>query len=139
MFEAGSNLRARYYRLIPSDGYYTKDAIYVSSSFAERCQMSAQSLLAGFMPPLETLNPLPIRWQPIPVNSLPKERDNVMPFESYCRIELIQLISLGRAVFSSSPKRCRAPSTTTFLEKCSRTHRKICANSMKNMRNCMRI
>lgn len=77
MYDLGSNLRTRYYRLLPSDGYYTKDRIYVSSSYAERCIMSAQSFLAGFMPPLDSMNPLPIKWQPIPINSMPRDRDNV--------------------------------------------------------------
>lgn len=78
MYDSGTNLRARYYRLLPSDGYYSKNIVFVTSSYAERCIMSAQSFLAGFMPPLENFNPLPILWQPIPINSVPRDIDNVM-------------------------------------------------------------
>lgn len=83
MFDSGTHLRARYFRLIPSDGYYSKDVVYVTSSYAERAIMSAQSFMAGFMPPLETLNPLPFLWQPIPVQAIPRDRDNVMSDEIY--------------------------------------------------------
>ena len=75
MYNLGKNLRARYYRLIPSNGLYSKDDMYVLSSYAERCLMSAQSFLAGFMPPLQ--NSFPFAWQPIAVNSLARDRDTV--------------------------------------------------------------
>ena len=77
MYNLGKNLRSRYFRLLPSNGLYTKEKMYVLSSAAERCLMSTESLLAGFMPPLDTNNPLPVLWQPIPINSIPRDRDNV--------------------------------------------------------------
>lgn len=67
----------RYYRLLPPNGLYTQQQIRVLSSAAERCIMSANSLLAGFMPPLEHSNPLPMQWQPVPVNTIPRQEDTV--------------------------------------------------------------
>lgn len=57
--------------------------MFVASSYAERCIMSAQSLLAGFVPPLENRNVLPIPWQPIPVHVFPRDRDHVMSIYIY--------------------------------------------------------
>lgn len=76
-YNLGKNLRMRYYRLLPPNGLYTQQQIRVMSSAAERCIMSANSLLAGFMPPLEHTNLLPIQWQPVPVMSVPRHEDIV--------------------------------------------------------------
>lgn len=70
----------RYYRLLPPSSLYSTGDILVQSSAAERCIMSAQGVLAGFMPPLEQNNVLPIAWQPIPVNVLPRNEDIVRMF-----------------------------------------------------------
>lgn len=77
MYNLGKNLRPRYYRLLPPNGLYSKDNMYVESSYAERCIMSAQSFMAGFLPPLENTNPLPIPWQPAAINTIPRDRDTV--------------------------------------------------------------
>lgn len=77
MYNLGKNMNLRYYRLLPSNGFYSKEDISVQSSYAERCQMSAQSFLAGFMPPLENKNPLPVVWQPVPVNPILRDQDKV--------------------------------------------------------------
>lgn len=82
MYNLGTNLRLRYYRLLPSNGLYTKENMFVLSSAAERCLMSAQSFLAGFLPPLTNQNNLPIIWQPVAINSVPRDRDNVFIFKS---------------------------------------------------------
>ncbi|XP_067619641.1 lysosomal acid phosphatase isoform X2 [Eurosta solidaginis] len=55
-YNLGKNLRMRYYRLLPPNGVYTQQQVHVLSSAAERCIMSAQSVLAGFMPPLDHNN-----------------------------------------------------------------------------------
>lgn len=77
MYTLGQSLRKRYYRLLPSDGVYAAEMIHVISSAVERTQMSAQSLLAGLMPPPSNRNLLPISWQPIPIHPIPREVDNV--------------------------------------------------------------
>lgn len=77
MFNLGKKLYTRYYQLLPKDGFYSKEEILVQSSASERCVLSAQSFLAAFMPPLENHNPLPIPWQPIPVQTVPRLSDFV--------------------------------------------------------------
>lgn len=61
--------------------------MYVLSSAVERCVMSGLSFLAGLMPPLENRHKLPIPWQPVPINVLPREQD-------YVRFKLKLLIFL---------------------------------------------
>ncbi|GAB0097757.1 lysosomal acid phosphatase [Sergentomyia squamirostris] len=75
MYNLGKNLHMRYYRLLPPNGLYSKDDIFIGSSAAERCLMSAQTFMAGFMPPLESRNPLPIPWQPVAIHAPPRDRD----------------------------------------------------------------
>lgn len=77
MYNLGIHLNRRYQKLLPANGLYSMETIQVLSSAAERCLMSAASFLAGFMQPHETNNKLPIKWQPIPINSKPRELDIV--------------------------------------------------------------
>lgn len=77
LYNLGKHLRSRYERLLPSDGFYSEDNMRVLSSYAERCIMSVQSLLAGLMPPDEVGNPLPMPWQPVAVNVLKGAEDYV--------------------------------------------------------------
>lgn len=84
MYNLGKNLRPRYYRLLPPNGLYSKDHMYIVSSYAERCIMSAQSFMAGFMPPLENTNPLPIPWQPVAINTLQRDRDTILAQKKPC-------------------------------------------------------
>ncbi|XP_058467681.1 lysosomal acid phosphatase [Malaya genurostris] len=84
MYSLGKNLRPRYYRLLPPNGLYSKENMYVISSYAERCVMSAQSFMAGFLPPLENTNPLPIPWQPVAINTLDRDRDTILAQRKPC-------------------------------------------------------
>jgi len=85
MFRLGKNLRLRYYRLLPPDGLYSKEDMSVKSSAAERAIMSAQSFLAGFMPPLEHNNPLhPLEWQPVSVTTIPRDQDMLLAQKKSC-------------------------------------------------------
>lgn len=78
MFNLGNALAKRYRKLLPSNGFYSTKEMYVISSAHERCLMSAQSFLAGFLPsPPHNEHNLPIKWQPIAVNSIPRDRDTV--------------------------------------------------------------
>lgn len=77
MLNLGKNLKMRYYKLLPSNGRYSKDNMFVVSSATERCIMSAASFMAGFLPPLDNRNVLPIAWQPVPINSIARDRDQV--------------------------------------------------------------
>ncbi|XP_030369769.1 lysosomal acid phosphatase-like isoform X3 [Scaptodrosophila lebanonensis] len=83
-YNLGKNMRMRYYRLLPSNSIYTQQQIHVLSSAAERCVMSAQSVLAGFMPPLENNNVLPIPWQPVAINTLARSDDILLAQKKPC-------------------------------------------------------
>ncbi|XP_017483216.1 PREDICTED: lysosomal acid phosphatase-like [Rhagoletis zephyria] len=74
----------RYYRLLPPNGVYTQQQVHALSSAAERCVMSAQSVLAGFMPPLDHNNVLPIAWQPAAVNIIPRSEDTLLAQKKPC-------------------------------------------------------
>lgn len=76
-YTLGKRLRSRYAKLLPSDGYYSSKNMQILSSSRERCIMTAQSMLAGFMPPFADDNALPLNWQPTPVNSVPIGEDYV--------------------------------------------------------------
>lgn len=69
---------------MPSKGLYSKNEIHVLSSAVERCLMTAQSFLAGFFPPVNDLNQLPIQWQPIAVNSVPVKMDKLISQRAIC-------------------------------------------------------
>lgn len=97
MYKLGQLLREKYSRLLPADGVYHKDNMFVLSSYAERCLMSAQGFLAGFMPPNSKNNLLPFPWQPVAINSVPRDRDKV-------NISIIFVISLKYFSFSISLK-----------------------------------
>ncbi|XP_055384870.1 lysosomal acid phosphatase [Condylostylus longicornis] len=85
MYNLGKNLKLRYYRLLPKNSLYSKQEMYVHSSAAERCLMSAQSLLAGFLPPLEHQNILPIPWQPIAINLTARLDDAILAQKKPCK------------------------------------------------------
>lgn len=78
LYNLGQILRERYLRLMPSNGFYSANDMYVSSSVSERCLMSAQSFLAGLLPPpTSDQHKLPLPWQPVAINSMPRNRDRV--------------------------------------------------------------
>jgi hypothetical protein len=84
-FELGATLRERYitqYHLLPQ--YYDTNTMMVRSSNITRTMMSAQSLLLGLYP-LDTgpslrngRKALPQGFQPIPINTVPPEQDNLL-------------------------------------------------------------
>lgn len=84
MYNLGKSLKHRYLKLIPENGFYSRKMIQVKSSWMDRTISSALSFLAGFMPPLEARNPLPILWQPIPVNSIDRDRDDLIAQKKPC-------------------------------------------------------
>lgn len=64
MYELGEYLRSRYSHLVPTDGFFRKRNMQILSSRSDRCVMSLQSFMAGFMPPPVTDFTLPVMWQP---------------------------------------------------------------------------
>ncbi|XP_055315614.1 lysosomal acid phosphatase [Sitodiplosis mosellana] len=84
-FKLGEKVRKRYTHLLPSNGFYTTNEMYVSSSSTERCLMTAQSFLAALLPPPNNgQNLLPIKWQPVAINSVPRDRDKLISQKANC-------------------------------------------------------
>lgn len=76
MYELGKNIKVEYNWFIPD--YYSANDVYILSSYADRCHMSAQLLLAGLFPPVgDQIWNEDLLWQPIPVRSVPRSEDNV--------------------------------------------------------------
>lgn len=76
MFDLGIALRENYKNFLP-DYYFPANTI-VTSSYADRCLMSAEVLLAGLFPPMgDQIWNDKLLWQPIPIKYLPRNLDNV--------------------------------------------------------------
>ena len=77
-YELGKWAHQHYRDLIAGEPY-RHDRIRVDSSDVDRTLMSAEPFLAGLYPPSERemWNNDGIRWQPIPVHTVPRSSDNV--------------------------------------------------------------
>lgn len=136
MYTLGTSLRRRYYRLLPSDGFYAAESMEIMSSPRERTLMSSQSFLAGFMPPPTDRNLLPIPWQPIAIHSIPAHLDHVSRKCVWLRIQ-VNLISF--LIFSWFCKRMCARSTTKYTQTWWVIHRPICETFIEPMPNGLHI
>jgi len=60
----------------------------VRSSYADRCIMSAQALLAGLFPPSSTEDMFvpELPWIPVPVHSIPRNLDKVHYYKIYISV-----------------------------------------------------
>ncbi|XP_053307498.1 testicular acid phosphatase homolog [Spea bombifrons] len=77
----GQYLRKRYEHFLSPT--YSRREIYVRSTDYDRTLMSAQANLAGLFPPQSSQlwNP-DLRWQPIPVHTVPVAQDRLLKFPS---------------------------------------------------------
>lgn len=82
-FALGQWLRKRYGPLLTDR--YTKEAIFIQSTDVDRTLMSALSNLAGLFQPSDdqVWNPA-LRWQPIPVHTVPEDQDHVLAAKRLC-------------------------------------------------------
>ncbi|XP_033186516.1 prostatic acid phosphatase [Bombus vancouverensis nearcticus] len=78
----GRWIRKRYSHLL-SDLYSPHD-IYIQSTDVDRTLMSAESHLAGLYPPVGKQIWSNIKWMPIPVHTIPEDKDNVLAARKYC-------------------------------------------------------
>lgn len=83
-YQLGKYIRERYKDFLPSE--YHENDIQVMSSDLSRTLMSAYCVLAGLYEPQgEDIWMEPIKWQPIPVRSLPRNLDNLIYINNaYC-------------------------------------------------------
>lgn len=57
-------MHLKYQHLLPSDGYFRLSNMKITSSVSDRCIMSLQSFMGGFLPPPLLDLTLPLYWQP---------------------------------------------------------------------------
>ena len=82
-FELGKYLRKRYNGFLSEK--YNENDIYVRSSDVDRTLMSAMSNLAGLYPPHgNQIWNQELLWQPIPVHTLPLDKDNIISSHAKC-------------------------------------------------------
>jgi lysosomal acid phosphatase len=76
MYLLGQHIRTRYSAFLPP--LYLPEHLYVLSSDADRCIMSAECFLTALYPPLpfQKIHP-ELNWQPIPVHTVPRDLDRV--------------------------------------------------------------
>lgn len=82
-YELGGWLRRRYISLLTND--YSKQDVYIQSTDVDRTLMSAESNLAGLYPPRGSRTFQPgLKWQPIPVHTVPEHLDHLLAMKKPC-------------------------------------------------------
>ncbi|KAJ8975478.1 hypothetical protein NQ317_019806 [Molorchus minor] len=84
LYDLGKWLKERYKNFLHQN-YSPKD-VYIRSTNADRCLMSAASVLAGLYPPKSSQiwNPN-LQWQPIPIHTVPLKYDEVLGMRKKCK------------------------------------------------------
>lgn len=83
MYTLGQNLRAHYQEFLPK--YYWPVDTNFTSSYSERCLMSAELVGAGMFPPTDfQIWNSELLWQPIPIHYLPRNLDNLVAMKTNC-------------------------------------------------------
>lgn len=76
LYELGQWIRSEYGTRIGNK--FESTTTLVRSTYADRCIMSAQALLARlFLPSLEDMFVPGLEWTPVPVHSIPRNLDKV--------------------------------------------------------------
>lgn len=83
LYKVGKWIRKTYGEIV---GFkYDSSHILISSSYADRCIMSAQSLLAALYPPTPEEVFIPgLAWRPIPVHPIPRNMDKIITVKASC-------------------------------------------------------
>ncbi|EFN76309.1 lysosomal acid phosphatase [Harpegnathos saltator] len=83
LYNVGQWIRKEYGEAIGKK--YESASTLVRSTYADRCIMSAQTLLAGLFPPSpEDMFVSGLEWTPIPVHAIPREMDKLIAVKSSC-------------------------------------------------------
>lgn len=82
-FELGKWLRNRYIGFLPEQ--YSERDIYIRSTDVDRTLMSAEVNLAGLYPPegIQVWDP-DLKWQPVPIHTIPENEDPVLATKKPC-------------------------------------------------------
>lgn len=85
MFELGAYLRRRYFKLIPENGQYHANTVYVQSTDVDRTLSSAAYALAAMFPPMnEQIWHKSLMWQAIPIHTTQKYLDYILSMDKPC-------------------------------------------------------
>ncbi|XP_012150040.1 lysosomal acid phosphatase [Megachile rotundata] len=83
MYNTGRWIRNRYGSVIGNR--YLSNLSLTQSSYADRCLMSAEALLAGLYPPSPEEIFFPgLNWRPVPVHSTPRNLDKIITVKASC-------------------------------------------------------
>ncbi|XP_071648410.1 lysosomal acid phosphatase-like [Temnothorax longispinosus] len=83
LYNVGQWIRLKYGGIIGRK--FESTATLVRSSYADRCVMSAQALLAGlFVPSTEDMFVPGLAWTPVPVHSIPRSLDKLITVKAPC-------------------------------------------------------
>ncbi|XP_060533022.1 lysosomal acid phosphatase-like [Cylas formicarius] len=84
MYSLGQNLRAYYSPFLSP--YYWPQEVNFTSSYSDRCLMSAELVAAGMYPPKdEQVWNDNLLWQPVPIHYLPRSLDNSIAMKRACK------------------------------------------------------
>lgn len=82
-YDLGLWLRQRYKDFLPEE--YSENDIYVRSTDVDRTLMSGEAVLAGLYPPVaDQLWDQDLKWQPIPIHTVPEFEDPVLAMKKRC-------------------------------------------------------
>ncbi|KAJ8984506.1 hypothetical protein NQ317_010977 [Molorchus minor] len=83
MYDLGLRLKEEYKDYLP--GFYWYEDVNITSSYADRCLMSAELVCAALFPPkgYQVWNP-ELLWQPVPVKYLPRSQDTSIAMKVKC-------------------------------------------------------
>ncbi|XP_011305338.1 prostatic acid phosphatase-like [Fopius arisanus] len=84
MFDLGRHLRTKYKKILPTK--YSPHDIYVRSTDIDWTLMSAELVLAGLYPAVgdQIWKRLMYPWRPIPVHTVPVQKDNLLAGQKPC-------------------------------------------------------
>ncbi|KAF3423947.1 hypothetical protein E2986_11795 [Frieseomelitta varia] len=112
MYNVGQWIRNEYGSIIGNK--YESDLSLIESSYADRCIMSAQALLAALYPPTTEEIFVPgLIWRPVPVHSTPRHLDKIIVVKYPCpRLER----ALNEAYVNESTRPGTTPSAKYYEE-----------------------
>lgn len=98
MYNVGEWIRNNYGPVIGKN--YESRLSTIQSSYADRCLMSAQALLAGLYPPTaDEIFVKGLNWRPVPVHSTPRNLDKVSKVVTYFLVFIFVCIFVCFFVF----------------------------------------